>query len=131
MSARNGVSSFTFNYISSIIFVLSFKKTSLEHHMVSCIAQTFLFLFLKTPLRISSHSLDSVTDIFNLRFNYIFGSQSLFYISKWSLSFMKWFILILLTFKVCVQRSLSLTIEWKKVMWKMETGSLEKVKRFI
>ena len=30
---------------------------------------------------------------FNLRFNYIFGSQSLFYISKWSLSFMKCFIL--------------------------------------
>jgi hypothetical protein len=84
MSAHNGVSSFTFNYISSIIFVLSFKKTSLEHHMVSCIAQTFLFLFLflKTPLRILSHSLDSMTNIFNLRFNYIFGSQSLFYISK-------------------------------------------------
>ncbi len=82
MNARNGVSSLTFTYISLIIFVLSFNKTSLEHHMVSCIAQTFLFLFLKTPLRILSHSLDSMKNIFNLRFNYIFGSQSLSYISK-------------------------------------------------
>ena len=61
MSARNGVSSFTFNYISSIIFVLSIKKTSLEHHKVSY--QTFFF-FLKTPLRILGHSLDSMNSIF-------------------------------------------------------------------